>query len=81
MLIACVMDKSITIASGPDHSSLSVALVSSDIDIFVRSIESFHEAWASPVEVILGVYILQRQVGLGTIGPALVITGTFNELY
>lgn len=35
-----------------------------------------HEAWASPVEVIIAIYLLQRQIGYITIVPVVVAIGT-----
>lgn len=35
-----------------------------------------HEAWASPVEVIVAIYLLQRQIGYITIVPVVVAIGT-----
>lgn len=35
-----------------------------------------HEAWASPVEVGIAIYLLQRQIGYITVIPVVVAIGT-----
>lgn len=48
-------------ASGSDGRA--VALMSTDTDNVVQSVQMFHEAWAQVIEVALGIFMLAREVG------------------
>lgn len=40
-----------------------------------------HEAWASPVEVAVAIYLLQRQIGYITVVPVFVSISTLGASY
>lgn len=52
--------------------SAAVTLMSTDVDKITTSLEDFHEIWASPIEVGIASYILQRQTGTVAAAPIVV---------
>ncbi|KAK1987265.1 ABC transporter [Colletotrichum cereale] len=56
-------------------SSVPLTLVSTDVRTICSSFEAIHEVWANPIEIGIAVWLLQRQLGLGSIGPAITIIG------
>ncbi|GKT86903.1 LOW QUALITY PROTEIN: ABC multudrug transporter [Colletotrichum tofieldiae] len=53
--------------------SAPLTLVSTDVRTICKSFEAIHEVWANPIEIGIAIWLLQRQLGLGSIGPALTI--------
>ncbi|KAF9873913.1 ABC transporter [Colletotrichum karsti] len=56
-----------------DDSSAALTLVSTDVRNICKSFEAIHEVWANPIEVGIAIWLLQRQLGLGSVGPAITI--------
>ncbi|KAE9574644.1 ABC transporter [Colletotrichum fructicola] len=56
-----------------EDSSAALTLVSADVRNICRSFETLHEVWANPVEIGIAIWLLQRQLGLGSVGPAITI--------
>ncbi|KAH0429478.1 ABC multidrug transporter [Colletotrichum camelliae] len=54
-------------------SSAALTLVSADVRNICRSFETLHEVWANPIEIGIAIWLLQRQLGLGSVGPAITI--------
>lgn len=46
-----------------------------DIERIGQSLRSIHEIWASPIEVGVGIWLLERQVSLACIAPVIIIVG------
>ncbi|KAL0938516.1 ABC multidrug transporter [Colletotrichum truncatum] len=59
--------------SRADDSSAALTLVSSDVKNICKSFEAVHEVWANPIEIGIAIWLLQRQLGLGSIGPAITV--------
>ncbi|KAF4918158.1 ABC transporter atnG [Colletotrichum viniferum] len=60
-------------AAAAEDSSAALTLVSADVRNICRSFETLHEVWANPVEIAIAIWLLQRQLGLGSVGPAITI--------
>lgn len=64
---------------GMDSSTASTAgsstltLTSSDVDKICGSFEDIHELWANPIEIGIASWLLERQLGLGCVGPAFTV--------
>lgn len=51
--------------------SAAMTLMSTDVERIIIGLNMVHETWANVVEVSIGVYLLQRQLGM----PAFVALG------
>ncbi|TLD31447.1 hypothetical protein PspLS_02503 [Pyricularia sp. CBS 133598] len=58
-----------TAASGP------AGLVTMDVERVDLAVDKLHALWAAPIEVGLGIFLLERQVGWACIGTAVVAAG------
>jgi ATP-binding cassette, subfamily C (CFTR/MRP), member 1 len=56
----------------------AVALMGTDIERIGQSFRSMHEAWAAPIEVGVGIWLLERQLSLACIAPVVIIFGTLT---
>ncbi|UNI24992.1 hypothetical protein JDV02_010703 [Purpureocillium takamizusanense] len=59
LIFAKVLDLDVATA----NESAAVTLMSTDIDGIAAGLQKIHDIWASTIEMGLGIYLLQRQVG------------------
>ncbi|KAH8701351.1 P-loop containing nucleoside triphosphate hydrolase protein [Phaeosphaeriaceae sp. PMI808] len=52
--------------------SVSVTLMSADIERIVLGVQSMHEIWANAIEISIAIYLLKRQLGIACIIPVAV---------
>ncbi|KAB8199402.1 P-loop containing nucleoside triphosphate hydrolase protein [Aspergillus parasiticus] len=62
-------------SSNSADNSASVTLMSTDIDGIASSFDAVHDIWACPIEIALGLWLLERHVGVACIAPALTALG------
>jgi len=58
--------------SGP----ATLTLMSSDVERICGSFENFHELWSGPIEVGIALWLLERQLSIGCIGPVIIVIGS-----
>ncbi len=58
----------------------ALTLTSTDVDRICVSMVDMHEIWGNAIEIGIALYLLERQLGLGCIGPAIVVIGEPEEL-
>ena len=63
-LISIIFDKSLRLDGFDLNTSMAMTLMSADIDRIAIGLKSIHELWANIVEVALGTWLLERQVGI-----------------
>lgn len=81
-LVSLIMSKNLEIVpNGSVDSSAPLTLVSTDVRTICKSFEAIHEVWANPIEIGIAIWLLQRQLGLGSIGPAITIFGKHAKLF
>ncbi|KAE8352698.1 P-loop containing nucleoside triphosphate hydrolase protein [Aspergillus coremiiformis] len=71
--IALIYDHSLALHDGAYDESAAVTLMSTDVDMIARSLEQVNEAWARLLEVVIGIWLLERQLGAVCVAPILVI--------
>lgn len=62
-LVALIFSKTLDLNIAAAKESAAVTLMSTDIDGIATGLEEIHDIWASAIELGLGIYLLQRQVG------------------
>lgn len=60
-------------------SESSITLMGTDVERIVRHFWSIHEAWAGPVDVAIGVFLLARQLGVASLIPGLISISTIPD--
>lgn len=54
------------------NESAAVTLMSSDVETICQGLANVHEIWAVPIELVIALYLLDRQLGVAFFAPALV---------
>lgn len=62
-LVGLIHHQCLQLQSGPYHDNSAVTLMTTDVDSLESMGEMFHESWAQLLEVIIGTYLLTRQIG------------------
>lgn len=62
-LVALIFTRSIDLDAYTAKASAAVTLMSTDIDGLAGGLQKIHDIWASFIELGLGIYLLQRQIG------------------
>lgn len=70
-LVSFIYRKTLSLHLNEAKSSAALTLASSDVDRIGLTVESGHEIWASSIETILALVLLQRQLGWASIAPVL----------
>jgi len=61
--VGLIYNKTMKLQDGVYNESAAVTLMSTDIDRIASSMVSVHEVWAQLIEVIIGIWLLARQLG------------------
>ncbi|KAK6835260.1 hypothetical protein RU639_002156 [Aspergillus parasiticus] len=71
-LVVVIFRKTLALDSNNNaDNSASVTLMSTDIDGIASAFDAVHDIWACPIEIALGLWLLERHVGVACIAPAL----------
>lgn len=52
--------------------STALTLMSTDVEKIATSLRMLHELWVSPIEVIVAICLLERQLGVSCLVPGLI---------
>lgn len=75
-LIPCIYRKTLILETSEVNPAAALTLISTDIETIKDGIVRLHELWASPIEIALAIYLLNRQVGAASAVPAAFAIGT-----
>ncbi|KAJ9485611.1 hypothetical protein VN97_g7741 [Penicillium thymicola] len=68
-MISLIYDRTLTLQDDLFGESAALTLMSTDIDGIIEHLENFNDVWARTVEVAIGTWQLQRQVGATCVVP------------
>lgn len=51
----------------------------SEISFLVKGFQLMNDVWASPVEVAIALWLLERELGIACIVPAILAAGTYSS--
>ncbi|KAJ5354982.1 uncharacterized protein N7496_012194 [Penicillium cataractarum] len=71
-LISLIYRQTNKMHAGEFKTESSITLMGTDVERIVRHFWSIHEAWAGPVDVTIGVFLLARQLGVASLIPAVI---------
>lgn len=77
--VALIYDHCITLREGEYDESAVITHMSTDVDMIAKSLEQMNELWARVLEVAIGIWLLERQLGAVCIAPVLVIMSTYRS--
>jgi ATP-binding cassette subfamily C (CFTR/MRP) protein 1 len=74
-LMTAVYRKAMEVNSKDINGTKTVTLMSTDCELVVRGLLTMHELWASVVQVVFAIWLVQRELGIACIGPIAIILG------
>ncbi|EED18831.1 multidrug resistance protein, putative [Talaromyces stipitatus ATCC 10500] len=72
-LVGIIYNKTLTSPDGLHDDSAAVTLMSTDIDRIAFAMQSINETWARLIEVAIGMYLLEAQLGAVCIIPIIIV--------
>jgi hypothetical protein len=54
-----------------------LTLIGPDAAAITSALEAIHEIWANPIEIILAIWLLSRELGPGSVGPVFAVIGEY----
>jgi len=79
-LIAVVYSSTLHMALSSPHQSAPSTLMSTDVERICTTLHNVHELWANLIEAGIAVYILETQLGVACVSPAIMALGKFLSL-
>lgn len=77
-LISLIYRQTIKLHMPDFEDKPAITLTGTDVERIVATLHGLHEAWAAPLEVGVGLYLLERQLGVACLIPAAVSLGTWK---
>jgi ATP-binding cassette subfamily C (CFTR/MRP) protein 1 len=74
-LVGIIYNRTLISPDGMFDEVAAVTLMSTDVDRIALSQQVIHEVWARIIEVAIGVWLLERQLGAACIVPILIVAG------
>jgi ATP-binding cassette subfamily C (CFTR/MRP) protein 1 len=80
-LVSMVFSKTLTVSAhvNAGKGSNTLTLMSTDVGRISRGLDGLHEIWASPIEVGIAVWLLERQMGAACIVPSIIALGKHTQ--
>lgn len=73
LLVSLILSSTVELNTFSTAGSGALTLITADVNQISTSFENFHEIWANVIELSLAIWLLQRQLGLGCLGPVAVV--------
>jgi ATP-binding cassette, subfamily C (CFTR/MRP), member 1 len=74
-MVSIIYAKTLEMRTGGLEESAALTLMSTDIDRLIVSIESLCEIWAYIIEMGIGIWLLERQIGWVCVAPIILVIG------
>jgi len=74
-LVGLIYNHTLVAPDGLFDESAAITLMSTDIDRITISMQSIHEIWARFIEVSIGIWLLERELGAVCVAPILLVAG------
>jgi ATP-binding cassette, subfamily C (CFTR/MRP), member 1 len=74
-MTSLIYTKALELPAGLYDESAALTLMSADIDRIVTSWVDVSQIWARIIEIGIGIYLLERQLGWVCIAPIIVVIG------
>lgn len=71
-LISIIYAKTVDLNITALDDSVAVTLMSNDAQTICNGFQLIHEFWAVPMELIIAIYLLSRQLGVACLAPAII---------
>ena len=72
-MVSLIYARTLKLQAGAYDESAALTLMSTDIDRITNTVENIFQVWARLVEVALGIWLLERQLGWVCVAPIVVV--------
>ncbi|KAM5477635.1 hypothetical protein McanCB56680_007211 [Microsporum canis] len=73
VMVTLIYNHTIQIQDGLQFEGAALILMSTDIESIVDSLEPMNEIWRSTIEIAIGIWLLERQLGENCVVPIIII--------
>ncbi|GAT28046.1 ATP-binding cassette transporter [Aspergillus luchuensis] len=80
-LIAMVFNQTSRLKASDINDSAAITLMGTDVERIVQSQKTIHETWASVLEVGIAIWLLERQLLIACVVPAVIAIGTYYSVH
>ncbi|RAH53760.1 hypothetical protein BO85DRAFT_428965, partial [Aspergillus piperis CBS 112811] len=77
-LLAAVYAQTLTRRSGNMGTDTAITLIGTDVERISTSLRDIHEIWASPIDIGLALWLLERQLAVSCIVPVILSLGCIS---
>jgi ATP-binding cassette subfamily C (CFTR/MRP) protein 1 len=77
-LVAIIVSYTLDLGAFNSASDGNLTLVTGDSERIAGAFEMFNDLWANPISVGIGLWLLARKLGLGSIGPLVPVMSELN---
>lgn len=74
-MVTLIYRKTLELQAGVYDESKAMTLMSADVDRLTVSLESVCEVWANFIELAIGLWLLERQLGWVCVAPIVIVAG------
>lgn len=79
-LAAAIYQKTLTTSKDLFEESKAVTLISADTERITNAMKNLHEFWAESIQVVVALWLLQRQLGVAFVVPLIVTTCKYKHM-
>ncbi|PNP75514.1 hypothetical protein FNYG_11143 [Fusarium nygamai] len=72
-LVSLIYDRTLTLDLVEAKDSAALTLMSTDVERIGQGLQFVHEIWATPAEFGVAIFLLQREVALGSLAPVIIV--------
>lgn len=80
-LITMVFKQTSRLKASDINDSAAITLMGTDVERIVQSQKTIHETWATILEVGIAIWLLERQLLIACVVPAIIAIGSYNSLH
>ena len=70
-IVTAIYSQTVDLKLTSVDESAALTLMATDVDRICLAFENIHGIWSTPIEMSLGIYLLQRQIGVASLGPVI----------
>ncbi|KAF5649387.1 canalicular multispecific organic anion transporter 1 [Fusarium sp. NRRL 52700] len=72
-LVSLIYDRTLKLDLVEAKDSAALTLMSTDVERIGQGLQFIHEIWATPAEFGVAIFLLQREVALGSLAPVVIV--------
>lgn len=70
-LISIVYNQTVRLKASDMKESQAITLMGTDVERIATTLRVIHESWGAIIDVVVAIWLLERQISVAAIGPVL----------